>query len=101
MEKKFNLSLREVLAFWELIFLQQDTGNDSARDLHPALTTWLDLMFRMNNNDNCYHRPWVIRNALRYKNDNSPNWAGAHKVVAFLRECADVLEEGLNKQDGN
>ena len=96
--KKFNLNLRDVLTFWEMIFLQQECGNDSSKDLHPALTTYLDLVFRLHNNDNCYHRPWVIRNALKYKNDNSPNWAGTHAVVTFLRECADVLEKELDKE---
>ncbi len=93
MEKQFNLSLREVLTFWEMIFLQQDCGNDSARDLHPALTTFLEVMFKQNKQ--CYYRPWIIRNALEHKNPASPNAQGAQSIVAFLRECADVLEEGL------
>lgn len=95
MESKFNLSLREVLTFWELIFLQQDCGNDSARDLHPALTTYLDVMFR-DKNISTYYRPWVIRNVLNHKQvANCPNRAGANQVVAFLRECANVLEKAL------
>ncbi len=95
---KFNLSLREVLTFWEMVFLQQDCGNDSSRDLHPALTTYLDVMFGHYNeklSGSSYHRPWVLRNALKYKNPESPNRAGAQSVVTFFRECADVLEEGL------
>ncbi len=79
-EKKFNLNIREVLTFWEMIFLQQDCGNDSARDLHPALTTYLDVMFRHYNeklSGSFYHRPWVLQNALKYKNLESLNGIGA------------------------
>lgn len=98
-ENQFNLSLREVLTFWELIFLQQDTGNDSARDLHPSLTAFLDIMFRQQNSKNgFYYRPWVIRNVLNHKQvANCPNRDGANQVVAFLRECANVLEKGLEE----
>lgn len=99
-EKQFNLSLREVLTFWELIYLQQDTGNDSARDLHPSLTTFLDLVFKLKSDGAFYHRPWSIRNALKYHQAPSqPTMAGALHVAAFLRECADVLEDALQPKD--
>lgn len=99
MERHFNLSVREVLTFWELIYLQQDTANESTRDLHPSLTTLVDLIFGLRNGVNSsYHRPWALRNVFRCKqSQESPNGKGALQVAQFLRECADVLEEELRK----
>ena len=96
MESKFGLSLREVMTFWELIFLQQDTGNDSSRDLHPSLTTYLEVMFR--NEGIIHYRPWILRNWFQYrqKDDKNEMKAGAKAIVKFLRECAEVLEAELD-----
>jgi glutathione S-transferase len=95
--RQFNLSFREVLTFWELIYLDQSTGDDSTRELHPALTAFLDTIFGLKNGaQSSYHRPWVLRTVFRNKqSQESPNAKGVLQVAAFFRECADVLEEEL------